>query len=149
MSFAREVKRYILRAGGVTKKELIEKFGRQKAIEAMLSYGRKKGQIVEKDGLIYYCPRQFDADKVYKAVRILKSFTTKDIALYTGMAIKKVSSILAEFERAGYLRKAGKKEADRRATVWVLVKDATERPSLKGGSKYVARKRQGKASNDS
>lgn len=68
MSFAREVKRYILQAGGVTKKELIEKFGRQKVIEAMLSYGRKVGQIVEKDGLIYYSPRQFDADRVYKAV---------------------------------------------------------------------------------
>lgn len=146
MSFARELKKYILRAGGVTKKELVEKFGRQKAIEAMLSYGRKTGQIIEKDGLIFYQPREFEADKIYKAVRILKSFTVKDIALYTGLNKKQVCSTLEYFEKAGYIKRTGKKEGDRRVSLWVLVKEDPERPVLKGG-KYVARKRQGEKGN--
>lgn len=145
MSFAREVKRYILQAGGVTKKELIEKFGRQKVIEAMLSYGRKVGQIVEKDGLIYYSPRQFDADRVYKAVRILRTFTTRDISLYTGLSVKKITSVLIDFEKAGYVKRTGKK--DRKTVIWSLVKDDPQRPTLKGGYRHVTRKRQSKAGN--
>lgn len=148
MSFTREVKRYILRAGGITKKELIEKFGKAKAIEAMLSYGRKTGQIIEKDGLIYYSPRQFNADRVFKAVRILKSFTARQIALYTGLKIKQVSSTLTDFERLGYIERAGKDEKDKRAVLWVLVKDDPDRPPLKGGCRHVTRKRHSKTSND-
>ncbi len=144
MSFSREIKRYILRAGGVTKRELIKKFGRQRAIEATLSYGRRTGQIVEKNGKIYFQPREFDADKIYKAARILKNFTTRDIALYTGLKVRHVSSILANFEKAGYIKRAGKKQEDKRAALWVMVKDDPERPPLKGGKCG-----QSKAGNDS
>lgn len=149
MSFAREIKRYILQSGGVTKKELIKKFGNPDAIKSMLNYGRKTGQIIERDGLIYYIPRQFNADRIYKAVRILKNFTTKDIALYTSLDIRQVNLALRDFEKAGYIKRAGKKEGNRRAVVWVLVKDDPQRPPLKGGSKYACHKRQNKASNDS
>lgn len=146
MSFAREIKRYILRAGGATKRELIEKFGRQKAIEATLSYGRKTGQIVEKDGLLYFKPRLFNADRIYKAVRLLKTFTARDVALYTGLTVKEVCSTLRILEKTGYVKRIGKKQEYRKASLWALVKDDPERPPLKGGKTY-APKRKNKAGN--
>lgn len=149
MSFAREIKRYILRAGGVTKRELIEKFGRQKAIEATLSYGRKTGQIVEKDGLLYFKPRLFNADRIYKAVRLLKSFAARDVALYTGLSVREICSTLRSLEKAGYIKRAGKKQEDKRAVLWALVKDDPERPPLIGGKTYVSNKPKNKAGNDS
>lgn len=139
MSFAKELKGYILRAGGVTKEELRKIFGRSRAIEAMLSYGRKTGQIIEKDGRIYFQPREFKADRVYRAARILKAFTTRDIALYTGLGTRYVSAVITDLEKTGYIQRAGRRQEDRRQVLWVLVKDDPERPSLKGGRYYVYR----------
>lgn len=73
------------------------------------------------------------ADRLWKAVRILRRFTRTDLVVTTGEATENVWSFIRRYRDAGYLRvtAGGNRRAGQEAT-WALVKDpGPKRPPYK------------------
>jgi hypothetical protein len=130
--------RELLKRG--VEEEKLQKILDSKAKKRAFQYFKETGRIKVIDSKVFYVEnKEKKIDKVWKAMKYLKTFKIKDIVQMTGWDKRKIGVVLTEFIRAGIVRKEiGKNKKD--VTYIVL---AEERPPLKGGKKYVRRKKQG------
>lgn len=138
-SLSDRVKKFIAEHQGVTEDEILRVFqDRKKAVRAAIYYAKKTGAINEIDGELYYVGRLWMVDKIWKAMRYLRRFKIKHITMLCGWDRRKVGAILTEFVRAGAIKKEIGK--NRRDVYYIVLSE--ERPVLRGGRKYVSRKKQ-------